>query len=126
MKWWDREFTHEELMKESRRVLYLLGGVCLLLATLQVLSGAGRRATGFAIVGALYCSAGLARSFWFRFACLTLWTVDLFFTNVVSGRPKVLGLVLMGIGGAFVYKMLKYRGRTEAPGAAGPISDGTN
>jgi len=121
--WWSREYTHNELMQESRWILFIVGGLSI------IWGGMSYYVTNIGFIQMSYLTyilfgtacfiAGIARSYWFRFACICLFNCAYVVMTKISLASVILTIANIG----FVYKMLKYRGKrsTNASDVAGPI-----
>jgi hypothetical protein len=117
---WDKSYTHEQLMKESRWLLLFITVVHVAMAIFLFLSAGGKaqavyNAIGAGITGCLYLAGALIPSFWLRVACLSLWVVDLVYTSVTLPTPRPASILFIVIGIVFIYKLLKYRGVHSVP-----------
>lgn len=115
---WNREYTHKQLMKESRWLLIFVAVVHLGLGVYLFLqAGTSEDAIfegiGIGFFGVVYAIAGLVPSYWFRLVCICIWVLDLLFTVTVLQTPKAPSIIFMVLGASFIYKMIKYRGVQE-------------
>lgn len=114
--------TEEQVMKETRRVLFLMAALFFVCAALLIgfghdaLPAAGRRTTTDAILAAVICAvAGVFQSFWFRFGCIALCLAGLALA-LLSGRADPTAVIFfIAISANMLYRMLKYRGVQEEP-----------
>ncbi len=111
--------TRDDVMRESRFLLFFIGGMNLLFVIFaftrpepEVMPA--QYAWSTAAIAAVYLLAAAMKSFWFRFVCVALWTTDILITNVVF-QFNPLSLILMLIGLTVGYRMLKYRHVNGAP-----------
>ena len=111
-------------MSESKWLLIIVGVINLLFG-ISIFYGAqpdlyqGQEAidtgVGIGFIALIYIIAAIAKSYWFRFVCISLWVTDLFATNIILGRMRPVAIIFFLTGIILLYKMWKYRNNKRAP-----------
>jgi hypothetical protein len=117
-----RHYNHTQVMSDVRRLLVVIGMLHIGAGYYLFTGGELRQFTeeealSFALMGMVYMTAALLKSFWFRFICIVLWTCDLLYTSVVL-NPKVSPSIFIPIGAYFAYEMWSRRKQIIAAKAA--------
>jgi hypothetical protein len=108
-----REYDHTQVMRDTRRLLLIIGTMYMGLAY-YLFTGGGLQGfvkddwVGCAIAGMVYGAAALLKSFWFRFICIVFWTCDVVYSSIILG-PQVSPSMFIPIGAYFTYQMWSHR-----------------
>ena len=113
--------TQEQVMKESRRLLFLLAAFFFVAWAFLIFAEGGANAAlrphagGIALLGVICAVAGIAPFFWFRLGCIVVWLLGTVSTLMAaqSGTTVVALFIFTGLG--LIYRMIKYRGVQEEP-----------
>lgn len=115
---WDNGSSYEKLMFHSRVLLFLVGFLHLSLSIAMynglIPTTLGTEATnwelgGIVVVALLFILGASLKSFWFRFICISLFTADVFYSNIIANSANILSFALIAVGTRLLYKMWIYR-----------------
>ncbi len=123
ISWFKREFTRARLMSESRKFLIVLGiwqavvGVSIASSKYGYMSFDWKlEVFGWCVAGSVYALIGFLRFYWLRFTALSIWVLDLIYTNWMPfgfERHRPLSLFFIFIGLIFLYKMVVYKDNVD-------------
>ena len=113
--------THERVMRDSRRLLFLMAaffcawGVAILFNPGGPSTGVKYDAVGVVLLGVICAVAGINHSFWLRLGCIVVWLLGaVSFLMAVRG-PGAVEFVVIFIASGLIYRMIKYHGVQEEP-----------
>ena len=114
LAFWNKEYDHSELMKDSRWLLIFIGAANIIMGWIRYSSalpgGDEDSALGIILIGGFSLGAAFVPSFWTRLVFIFLWIADLVYINLIMGRMHPVSIIFIVVGTVFIYKMLKYRG----------------
>ena len=113
--------TNDEVMSESRRVLFLLAAFFFTCFAARLFNpgwadaGARHQAEAFMFFGLICAVAGITRSFGFRLVCIAVWLLGILIVLVTVRGASTVVFWFIFIGLGLIYRMIKYRGVQEEP-----------
>lgn len=113
--------TQEQVMKESRRLLFLMAalffiwGIAIVFKQGRPYPGMRHDVVVVVLLGVICAVAGITQSFWFRLGCIAVWLLGMVFVLMaVQGAGTWMYLFVL-TAAILIYRMIKYRGVQEEP-----------
>jgi hypothetical protein len=116
--------THEQVMKESRRLLFLMAALffaCVVVAVLRPggLSSVISRNTVLVLPGFFCVVAGVSQSFWFRLSGMAVCLLGMIAILMIVGQAASGLIIFMLVITRMTYRMIKYGDAQEVPDVTG-------
>ncbi|MCK5450893.1 MAG: hypothetical protein KAI70_03920 [Candidatus Omnitrophica bacterium] len=112
--WWNKEYTQEELMKDAKQLLvvvgalFLVSGLFLLSGIIKTINVSTGRALISCSIGAICLIGAHIPIFVVRFICVASWVLYLLYNNLFI-QINIVSIIAVVIGVTFLYKMFKYK-----------------
>src|SRR5712692_3070270 len=114
--------THEQVMKESRKLLFLMAalffvwGVAIVFKQGSPYPGMQHDVVVVVLLGVICAVTGITQSFWFRLGAIAVFLVGTVFVLMSVRGASTLGFVVILIASTqMIYRMIKYRKIQEEP-----------
>ncbi len=114
--------THEQVMKESRKLLFLMAalffvwGVAIVFKQGSPYPGMQHDVVVVVLLGVICAVTGITQSFWFRLGAIAVFLLGTVFVLMSVRGASTLGFVVILIASTqMIYRMIKYRKVQEEP-----------
>lgn len=108
-----RTYDYKGVMSDTRRLLLILGTIYILFGFYLFKGGQAKEFVQdnwleLVVMGIVFATSALTKSFWFRFVCISIWTADLIYTSMFA-TSQIRPSMFIPVGAYFVYQMWSHR-----------------